>query len=239
VSRLTLEQFRKYASTVTSELIGIVKEVYGAVPAELIPWIREQFRVWVEDGARRWAGEMEGKGLLEDALAAEASRAKRDLEIELGKIELRLELSQLTPKERGANFSADVFVCHASEDKDAIARPIANELSGRGYTVWFDEFELRLGDRLLDKIDRGLSGCRFGVVILSPDFFKKNWPRRELAGLAAREDAEDRKIILPVWHNIGQKDIAALSPTLAAALGVSSGDLSRVINEIERVLKGE
>jgi hypothetical protein len=202
-------------------------------------WIRDKFREWVEDGARRWAGEIEGKARLEEALAAEAIGAKRDLDIELGKIELRLELSQLTPKERGATFAADVFVCHASEDKDAVARPIANELSERGYMVWFDEFELRLGDRLLDKIDRGLSGCRFGVVILSPDFFKKNWPRRELAGLAAREDAEDRKIILPVWHNIDQKEIARLSPTLAAALGVPSGDLERVITEIEKVLKGE
>jgi hypothetical protein len=76
-------------------------------------------------------------------------------------------------------------------------------------------------------------------VILSPDFFKKNWPRRELAGLAAREDAEERKIILPVWHNVGQKDIPNLSPILAAALGVPSNDLGRVLTEIEKVLKGE
>lgn len=239
VSRLTIEQFRNYASTVSSELIGLAKEVYGTVPAELLPWIRERFREWVEDGARKWVGELEGKARLEEALAAEAIGARRDLEIELGKIELRLELSQLTPKERGTSFAAHVFVCHASEDKDAVARPIAAELSQRGYKVWFDEFELRLGDRLLDKIDRGLAGCRFGVVILSPDFFRKNWPRRELAGLAAREDAEDRKIILPVWHNIEQKEIARLSPTLAAALGVPSSDLRHVITEIEKVLKGE
>jgi len=131
VARLTIEQFRKYASTVASELIGLVKEVYGTVPAELLLWIRDKLREWVEDGARRWAGEIEGKARLEEALAAEAIGAKRDLDIELGKIELRFELSQLTPKERGATF-ADVFVCHASEDKDAVARPIANELRERG-----------------------------------------------------------------------------------------------------------
>ena len=64
----------------------------------MIPWIREKFREWVEGGAKRWAGEVEGKAGLEEALASAAIGAKRDLEIELGKIELRLELSQLTPR---------------------------------------------------------------------------------------------------------------------------------------------
>jgi histidyl-tRNA synthetase len=42
----------------------------------------------------------------------------------------------------------DVFVSHASEDKDAIARPLAKELRSRGLRVWYDEFELKIGDSL-------------------------------------------------------------------------------------------
>jgi hypothetical protein len=94
-----------------------------------------------------------------------------------------------------------------------------------------------LGDRLLDKIDEGLAGCRYGVTVLSQAFFSKNWPRSELAGLAARQDAEDRKIILPAWHGITQPEIARHSPTLGAVFGVSTErGITAVVDEIESVL---
>lgn len=67
----------------------------------------------------------------------------------------------------------DVFICHASEDKDLVARPLAELLRGHGVAVWYDEFSLTVGDSLRRKIDRGLSDSRFGVVLLSPDFFRK------------------------------------------------------------------
>jgi len=43
----------------------------------------------------------------------------------------------------------DVFVSHASEDKGAVARPLAQTLQGMGLRVWYDEFELRVGVRLI------------------------------------------------------------------------------------------
>jgi len=78
-----------------------------------------------------------------------------------------------TPEKKAALPMWDVFICHASEDKDAIARPLANALSEKGLTVWYDEFTLTLGDSLRRSIDRGLAQSRYGVVILSPDFFAK------------------------------------------------------------------
>jgi hypothetical protein len=57
--------------------------------------------------------------------------------------------------------------------------------------------------------------CNHGVVIISPNFLNKEWPQRELDGLAAREIAGGRTIILPIWHDIGQAAIAQKSPTLA------------------------
>lgn len=88
----------------------------------------------------------------------------------------------------------DFFISHASEDKEAVARPLADELKARGFRVWLDEFELRLGDSLRAKIDEGLRVSRFGVVILSPAFFSKRWPQQELNGLAAREMSGGRKV---------------------------------------------
>lgn len=66
----------------------------------------------------------------------------------------------------------DVFISHASEDKDEVVRPLATALKNLGLRVWYDEFELKIGDSLRRKIDQGLSRSRFGVVVISRDFIK-------------------------------------------------------------------
>jgi hypothetical protein len=70
----------------------------------------------------------------------------------------------------------DFFISHASEDKEAIARPLYEALKARGLAVWFDEAELTLGDSLRRKIDDGLARCRYGIVILSQDSWRRNGP---------------------------------------------------------------
>lgn len=115
----------------------------------------------------------------------------------------------------------DVFISHASEDKKDVARPLAIKLRGAGLRVWLDENEFTLGDSLRAKIDQGLAESRFGIVILSPSFFAKDWPLRELNGLAAQESLR-RKILLPVWHQIDHDYICRYSPMLADRLAIRS-----------------
>jgi hypothetical protein len=115
----------------------------------------------------------------------------------------------------------DVFISHASEDKLDVARPLADLLGRSGLRVWLDENELNVGDSLREKIDQGLVNSEYGIVILSPAFFSKDWPTRELDGLAARE-SRNRKVILPVWHRINQASVAEHSPMLADKLAVST-----------------
>lgn len=115
----------------------------------------------------------------------------------------------------------DVFISHASEDKKDVALPLASHLQKQGLRVWIDETELELGDSLRRKIDHGLSQSKFGVVILSPAFFSKEWPNKELDALVAREDGKE-KVILPIWHNIGAGEIVSYSPILASKLAVST-----------------
>jgi hypothetical protein len=113
-----------------------------------------------------------------------------------------------------------LFISHASEDKDAIGRPLAHALS-EDFNVWFDEYVLNVGDSLREKIDDGLRKSDFGIVILSKSFFAKKWPRAELDGLLALESA-NRKLILPVWHGVTESEVKSFSPLLAGVLGVST-----------------
>jgi hypothetical protein len=132
----------------------------------------------------------------------------------------------------------DAFISHASEDKDSIARPLYRELNAQGVTVWFDEAVLKLGDSLRRKIDEGLTKCRYGVVILSPHFFRKEWPQKELDGLVARETASGEKAVLPVWHEIDRDGVLAYSPTLADRVAARSAEgVAVVAAKILAVLK--
>ena len=98
--------------------------------------------------------------------------------------------------------------------------------------VWYDEFTLTLGDSLQKSIDRGLKDSRFGVVVLSHDFFAKDWPQRELDGLEALE-RNGRKVILPIWHNLTRDDVCRYSPTLAGRIAALSSDgIATVVTKI-------
>jgi hypothetical protein len=131
----------------------------------------------------------------------------------------------------------DAFISHASEDKKAIVRPLANALQKMGYRIWYDEFELQVGDSLRQSIDHGLANSRYGIVILSPAFFAKNWPQYELNGLTARE-MDGHKVILPVWHKLTKAEVLKISPTLADKIAAikKGNNIKTVAIQLARVL---
>ncbi len=118
--------------------------------------------------------------------------------------------------------TVDIFISHAGEDKDVIARPLAEALRDHAFRVWYDEYALKLGDRLRRSIDEGLNQCQYGIVILSHAFFLKEWPQRELDGMFAREVDEGRTLILPIWHGVSGGDVRRYSSTLADRVGIPS-----------------
>jgi TIR domain len=136
-----------------------------------------------------------------------------------------------------ARYKWDVFISHASEDKDSVARPLANHLKELGLKVWLDEHEIHIGDSLRAKLDAGLAKSRFGIVILSPSFFSKRWPKAELDGLVARE-TEGTKVVLPIWHNLDYDDVAKRSPILAGRVAADTGEgLAEIASKIVRAIE--
>ena len=133
-------------------------------------------------------------------------------------------------------MASDVFVSYASEDK-RFARSVAEGLRDAGYDVWFDAFSLEPGDSLRRSIDKGLRESRYGIVILSPNFFRKEWPQKELDGLVARDDGKS-KVLIPVWYNVTLDDVRAFSPPLADKLAVYyGGSVKGVIAKLARAIE--
>lgn len=131
----------------------------------------------------------------------------------------------------------DVFISHASEDKDPFVRDLARRLQTVGLDVWYDEFSLRVGDSLAESIDRGLAHSRYGLVVLSPNFFAKHWTRWELNGLVARQAGGGESAILPIWHQVSHKAVVEYSPSLAdlVALNSAVGNDELVRKLVERI----
>jgi hypothetical protein len=108
----------------------------------------------------------------------------------------------------------DVFVCHASEDKAEFVEPLVRALEARDLRVWYDRFEIRLGDDFRRRMEEGLTGSRFGVVVVSPSFFKY-WPQQELSVLHVLESLDDEKHILPVVRELAWDALVKRAPFLA------------------------
>lgn len=176
---------------------------------ELAMRLRAKAEYWSDP--RRWKKQqINDAGIQIDSIAADARAL------------LQMAIPKPTEPRDSLGTGADAFISHASEDKDEVVKPLASELVARGRSVWIDQFELTVGDNLTTELDRGLSHCRFGVVVLTKHFFAKDWPRMELAGLVALENSDGRKRVLPVRHDLTHKDVARFSPLIAGRIDVST-----------------
>lgn len=125
----------------------------------------------------------------------------------------------------GCEKEYDVFISHASEDKNVVARSLAEALRKNDLKVWYDEFELKIGDSLQRKIDKGIANSNLGVIVISRDFISKGWTNYELDGLIIRA-VNGEQTMLPIWHNITKREVINHSLSLADKLARSTTDFT-------------
>jgi len=132
----------------------------------------------------------------------------------------------------------DFFISHASENKDDFVRPLAESLDEENVDVWYDEFELEIGDSLRNSIDMGLANSKYGIIVLSEPYFQKDWTQYELDGLIAR-DIEEEKTVLPIWYQISKEEVLNNNPTLADryAIQTDGNNISEVVNKLLTVIE--
>ena len=68
----------------------------------------------------------------------------------------------------------DVFLSHSSKDKPVVA-PLAQRLKADGIVVWFDDWNIRPGDVITEKIREGLEQSRKVLVFMSANTKGADW----------------------------------------------------------------
>jgi hypothetical protein len=169
------------------------------------------------------------------ALASELSYLKQQAE-QLN-IVLRFR-GQEYVNERVKREKPLAFISHDFRDKAQIARPIALELSKLLCPVWYDEYTLKVGDRLRESIEKGLKECQKCVLILSNNFLtNEGWTKVEFNSIFTREIVERKDFVLPVWCGITKEELFDYCPTLVDRFGVNWNlGLDEVVRRLHRAI---
>lgn len=107
--------------------------------------------------------------------------------------EIREELAALE-----VVMGKDIFISYSHHDRDFVER-LARDLRDAGLTVWWDEWEIKVGDSIIQKVSEGINQSAYLAVVLSPHSVKSNWVQRELGSALMKQLSAERDItVLPL-----------------------------------------
>lgn len=156
----------------------------------------------------------------------------------------------ITPHFRGPKYLVHktitepplAFISHSSTDKDSIAGPIAEGLSTALCPVWYDEYSLKVGDRLRESIEKGIRECKICIVIITPNYLKNiGWARTEFDAVFSKEHIFQEDSILPVWSGVTPREVYEYSPSMAnrVALNLDSLGIEKVISSLHVAIQNK
>jgi hypothetical protein len=110
-----------------------------------------------------------------------------------------------------------VYLAHASDDHETLAKPLAEALMAQGIDDWFDEWEIRAGDSLRRKMEEGLTNCTHFVVLLTTSSLHKPWVETEIdAGFIRAVGGESR--FIGIRAGVGVNDLSMTRSTISPNL---------------------
>lgn len=124
-----------------------------------------------------------------------------------------------------------VFVSHASEDKTRFVVEFAKRLREKGVDAWLDQWEMKPGDSLVDKIfEEGLKEASAVIVVLSKTSVQKPWVREELNASVVSRITRGTKLIPVVI------DDCEVPESLRSTLWQRVDNLDDYENSLQRIL---
>lgn len=116
----------------------------------------------------------------------------------------------------------DVFISHANADKEALIEELYNSLNKLGVKIFYDKETLEWGDKFKDKILEGTKKSEFAIIVISTNFFGREWTERELSQFLNRQNQNGQKLILPILHNITIEQLKEKYPSIADIQAIDS-----------------
>lgn len=154
--------------------------------------------------------------------------------LELVKERLGTEADRMTLTPVGPREAPRVFLSYTTADAP-LAKRIAEALMAHGIDTWWDQWEIRAGDSLRQKIDQGLGGCTHFVVLLTQSSIDKPWVNAELDAAFVRKLSNECRLI-PLRHGIDPSHLPPLLRILKSpSIDENASDVRQVINDIHGV----
>lgn len=116
----------------------------------------------------------------------------------------------------------DLFISHASKDKEDLVEELYQSLSKLGINIFYDRESLEWGDNWKERILSGTKKAEFAIIVISENFFGREWTERELSEFLNRQNKNGQKLILPILHNITMEQLEDEYPTIADIQAVDS-----------------
>lgn len=120
----------------------------------------------------------------------------------------------------------DVFISHANEDKQSYVDELKNSLDKLNIKIFYDKETLEWGDNWKDKILEGVKKAEFAIIVISENFFGREWTEKELGEFLNRQNQNGQKIILPIIHNISVEQLRQKYPAVANIQALDSSKYS-------------
>lgn len=108
----------------------------------------------------------------------------------------------------------DVFVSHANSDKLDYVEELVESLKQLGIRIFYDKDEFSWGDNWKEKILDGTKQSEFAIIVISDNFFDREWTEKELNEFLHRQNETGQKIILPLLYGIEYSDVSQKYPEL-------------------------
>jgi len=89
-----------------------------------------------------------------------------------------------------------IFISYSSKDKDFI-KGLVIELEKFEIEYWLDEWEIQVGDSIVNKIGQGLKDAEYVILVLSKNALNSNWVDREWRTKYYEEVKSNKAMILP------------------------------------------
>ena len=109
----------------------------------------------------------------------------------------------------------DIFLSHANSDKISYVEDLYNSLSKLGVKIFYDKDAIKWGDNWKEKIINGVQNSEFAILVISNNYFGREWTEKELYELLNRQNRVGQKIILPILYNISIEELSERYPMVA------------------------